>query len=539
MSLLNQLSELDLKRFENFVDLYGVNRFNYCGNERYLRFWDKNKRDLFKLLGNQLIYETPYEFESKYAYADTLDFIGEKENVQFFADLKAAAYENGCPVEATRFITRQHNICKNVIDWFTEVTLDTMEDKKPVKISEYMRYTKALAKFIEYYDLHDFKKKFEEYRIRHSMLLASFKVKGVLCLSIHPLDFITMSDNANSWTSCMSWVDKGCYRAGTVEMMNSKYAIVAYLKTDSKVYNFKEDTRSEDYQWNSKQYRQLFFVGEDFLLAGKSYPYSSREITNSIFNLLKELAENNCEYHYNYEDTYEWFDWDTKFITNTMYNDILNDNDRVYPIAYNFCDADCLEYNLSGEAPCLVCGDLHMLVEDYYYELDDGAETCYNSRFKHTEAVYCRDCGKIIHCSHCGSAATESNSLALVDGEAVCKDCWESFVRVDPITGEIFKIQGHLLDEYISDYAAYLILDSGNPLADDSFIFIKGGKKVVPILAAPETLSKLDKDGELIYKDVTKVHSFEYRILTPRPNSTIDWTKFLYRNLVTPEFIGI
>lgn len=538
MLLFNQISELDLKRFENFVDLYGVNKFNYCGNERYLRFWDKNKKNLFKLLGNQLIYEVPFEFTAPNTFTRAVDFATEKENMDFYKKVQTAAYNVGCPVGCLRFINRTNSIEDNAIDWCSETVLDSRIDKKPVKIREGMKYIKAFAKFIEYYELHELKKEFEQYRIRHSMLLADFKIKGTLCLSIHPLDFVTMSDNANSWSSCMSWAEGGCYRAGTVEMMNSEYAIVAYLKTDKKIYDFgKHGSSDEEYQWNSKQYRQLFFVSDEFLLTGKSYPYGNKEITKSIFNLIKELAENNCNWTYNHEDTYEWYYWDTKFVMNMMYNDILNDGDRTYPIAYNFCDADCLEYNLSGEAPCLVCGDLHMLIEDNYYSLEDeGPETYYNSRFKNTSMLYCKDCNKKIHCRCCGELGSETNALAVING-GLCEDCWNAYARLDPVTNEIFVIERNLLNGYLIDCTAYLILDGTNPSVND-FIKIKENKWAVPILASEETLSDLDRKGELIYKDIENSRGFEYRILIPAPNSTIDWSKFFYENLVTPKFIG-
>ena len=44
-----------------------------------------------------------------------------------------------------------------------------------------------------------------------------------------------MSDNNSGWESCMSWRNNGCYRRGTVEMMNSPYVIVAYLMLEELV----------------------------------------------------------------------------------------------------------------------------------------------------------------------------------------------------------------------------------------------------------------------------------------------------------------
>ena len=74
---------------------------------------------------------------------------------------------------------------------------------------------------------------------------------------------MTMSDNANNWSSCMRWtdrsggVDHGDYCAGTLECMNSPYIIIAYLHNPK--HSFELSLYDcNDWQWNSKQWRELF-----------------------------------------------------------------------------------------------------------------------------------------------------------------------------------------------------------------------------------------------------------------------------------------
>ena len=101
------------------------------------------------------------------------------------------------------------------------------------KLTEAIRYTdcsiERLKKFIfehiEYFAADEW----EEIRLAHSQIFNTNKMTGTLCLSIHPLDYATASDNDNGWSSCMSWRDDGCYRMGTVEMMNSPMVICAYF----------------------------------------------------------------------------------------------------------------------------------------------------------------------------------------------------------------------------------------------------------------------------------------------------------------------
>ena len=88
-----------------------------------------------------------------------------------------------------------------------------------------------------------------------SMLNQNNKMSGTLCVSIHPMDYYTMSDNSYDWCSCMSWSNDGEFKCGTLEMCNSKNIVVAYLKGSEKFEG-----------WNSKRWRELFYIDEDIIL---------------------------------------------------------------------------------------------------------------------------------------------------------------------------------------------------------------------------------------------------------------------------------
>ena len=90
---------------------------------------------------------------------------------------------------------------------------------------------------------------FEDFRIKHSRILSEKEFIGRLSLSIHPLDFMTMSDNDSDWSSCMSWRTCGSYRRGTVEMMNSPCVVVAYLSASKPMVL----DRGSHFKWNIKK----------------------------------------------------------------------------------------------------------------------------------------------------------------------------------------------------------------------------------------------------------------------------------------------
>ena len=90
-----------------------------------------------------------------------------------------------------------------------------------------------------------------------------------------------MSDNNEDWESCMSWTQGGEYRVGTIEMMNSPYVIVAYLKSH---HNLEWADN-----WNSKKWRELYICSNDFVRSITGYPYKDEKITKLVLEKIREL----------------------------------------------------------------------------------------------------------------------------------------------------------------------------------------------------------------------------------------------------------
>lgn len=103
-----------------------------------------------------------------------------------------------------------------------------------------------------------------------SMAIQNDKVTGILCMSVHPLDFLSVSENAHNWRSCHAL--DGEYRAGNLNYMADECTVICYLKSDhkSQLPRFPEDIK-----WNSKKWRMLLFFNSDysFMMAGRQYPF--------------------------------------------------------------------------------------------------------------------------------------------------------------------------------------------------------------------------------------------------------------------------
>ena len=272
---------------------------------------------------------------------------------------------------------------------------------------------RALGKVAKEFDLPGF----EEFRIAHSQILNQKTINGTLYLSIHPLDFMTMSDNNCDWDSCMSWVD-GEYKQGTVEMMNSDCVVVAYITNEHEDFWF-----SNKYSWNNKRWRELFIVDRGLITGIKGYPYENEDIEKIVCEWLKELAETNLGWNYNDEYIHyvqrriidkETMPFYVHFKTHKMYND-FHSRER-----YGFFNPDYImtkikntnrpdRYHLvySGFSECMWCGDVFSDISSY--------------------SLICDNCNETIYCEHCHCELIDPDSYVYVKetGQYFCEDCYE------------------------------------------------------------------------------------------------------------------
>lgn len=132
-----------------------------------------------------------------------------------------------------------------------------------------MKIIKSFKLFFEEHDVN-----LKRLQAEASAIMNEDKIEGTFCLSIHPLDYISISDNDHNWHSCHA-LDSD-YRAGNLNYMIDKHTVVCYVKTgeDRKISNFPHSV-----PWNSKKWRVLLFFdkGCNFVMASKQYPLQSEE----------------------------------------------------------------------------------------------------------------------------------------------------------------------------------------------------------------------------------------------------------------------
>lgn len=449
--LFNKLNKSECNMIENWISDYAGGPYNKqrASLDTILQFWNKNKVGLYHLLGDNLIVSKEVSIEKpKQEMEDDMhhsangygEYLGMEE---FYRAFNRWYYDMPRRVYEVSYLTDFSCLVENEYNGNTfEIP---MPDNKTLKVQRGTKPLRVLAKIAKAYNLPGF----EEFRLAHSRILNQKKITGELCLSIHPMDYMTMSDNDCDWESCMSWRNEGCYRRGTVEMMNSKYVVVAYLKAA-------DDMRYYDWNWSNKKWRMLMIVDSDCIAGVKGYPYQHDELTQICLDWLSELAEKNEGWEY-YEKnlSYEYGDllkpvdgredgYRVNFETDYMYNDF---DTCTHWIRIGKSAGSRINIYYSGEANCMFCGEVHG------YEDEDEAM-----------CLVCERCWDTAYCVCCDSRYAR-DEMYIVDDEYVCEWCYQDKISHCTITDiEHLEDDMHKLylassdevdfetDEYISVY---------------------------------------------------------------------------------------
>ena len=386
-----------------------------------LREWNKSKQTLFNIFGEKLMLEKEIQVEDgdNKKIREINNYLSSlNPGTNFINSVRKLFEFNGTYFEdtyATYNLTQAKQLFTNRV---AKEFSYRNKDNKVIKVPEGAKVMKVLQKIAKEFDLPDF----EIFRNHISRITEIRKSKIKFTLSIHPLDYMTMSDNANGWESCMNWTQgPGSYRAGTIEMMNSPVVVVAYITT--KPY-YPANTSIE---WTSKSWRELIIVHPNTICSVKSYPYYNISFDKALVNWLADLVEEKTEWRYNRKKPQEnlescsdikaWQDKEDKdnyfllhFETNEMYNDFGNtDNYGIFSINPPDNKYHTFTINYSGLMTCMCCGE-----SNYYSD--------------NTEAVICEDCEPSTYCYCCGERVNANDAIE-VDGEWVCEDCYNDLHR--------------------------------------------------------------------------------------------------------------
>lgn len=428
--MLSLLNEKDYQLIDTYRRNFAINEnesrecdcdHDFTSIHSLLTEWaDAKEQQLGKLFGDQLVLRKDISIHKSY------NELKDDDNTRMYVD-KLIDYTNEmrCRFRHLNKLTDSEigALC-NLVD--IEILLLNEYSGQNIKIGDY-RLThgcKAMKALRQLNSILHFMsdEEFEKFRTCQSMCTNTAVLNGTLCLSIHPLDYMTMSDNDCDWSSCMSWQEAGCYRLGTIEMMNSDCVVVAYLESSHPMFI---NNNAEDV-WNNKKWRSLYVVTPDLVTNIKGYPYSSAPLDKIITNWLYELLSSTYpekKYEKPYTFSYPYMNGHTlRLRTGWMYNDFYHSS-----MHWGFASSELPEQvaiRYSGIAQCMVCGCT-----------DDRVEM-------HEDSLLCCECAPredYYVCEICGCDIHEDDAYYVEDEYIVCPSCYEHYYRDDSLTGTAHK----------------------------------------------------------------------------------------------------
>lgn len=417
--------------------------------------WMEAKRDIIEAFGGKLIYEVgPMSF--------TLGKSERDSKVHDFISRVSRVYDN------------------NALAWFLENNIETFFENRVG--SEYtiegevipagMKLLKAF-KFFEQNEC-----ALKTLQTEASMIIQENKIEGVLCFSVHPLDFLSISENNYNWRSCHAL--DGEYRSGNLSYMCDSSTFVCYLRgkeTETYLQRFPDDVK-----WNSKKWRTLLFLSESWqsIFAGRQYPFMTETGLELITpHLRKALRQNSLGWsswhndrltEYNYEngqdnDGFHAFTRRTVILGNKYYDveDLIEDgrnskhfNDLIRSSCYtpfyqwnksyapvrskNYPSGFGEHFVIGRAAPCIACGKSEIDLTDAMY-----CEDC--------AVVYCdEDYDNMITCDCCGGRVWADDSYQTQSGEWVCGSCARNECTSCSCCGELIFKDDAIYDRYVGSY---------------------------------------------------------------------------------------
>lgn len=469
MRLFDRLPQEDVVQLNRYLNNYSDGGYIDLSRMPYfLRYWEQNKERFYKAFGENFILKKEIYFEKRsevlekemdhaihwndsiiqmfcYKFKEKVDLMfgkcPEVSNLKLFVD-------NNYMLVNNEYYGNSFSIPKE----FTK-------NNRPLQINSGCKVVKMLGKICDAIDFKyghyvcpdcgrimgadevvkscpscggkaEYKDGYESFRRAHSLVLNQKKIKGNLCLSIHPLDFLTMSDNDCGWTSCMCWMEEhGEYRLGTIEMMNSDSVVIAYVEAS-------EPMSVCGGEWSNKRWRQLYVITPELILGNKQYPYWSDELQGVTIRWIRELMTPVIGYGPYAEETSiiineskNWIDGEKlvyfDLSSDFMYNDIYDDR-LAYVASTRFEDQDRYYHNFSGPAVCCQCGD------QIPYETVDP------------QMVLCHACDGHWQCERCGDWHSEYDESYLVGDMLYCDWCYHHELEECELCGEKGEQLNHI-----------------------------------------------------------------------------------------------
>ena len=387
MSLLTQMSKEDFDKVISYSQNIPAPQ-----TTELLTNWSQAKMDIVERFLNGKI---QYTYPEKVRFE--LNEQSKNERLNHFEDYVINLFDNYSHPLAKflRTITIEEFYANSILEDYIISERDNKKIQKGSKIVKSFKY------FIEDKQL------LADLQNKASEIIQENKVEGYLTFSVHPLDFLSSSENTYNWRSCHAL--DGEYRAGNLSYMCDRGTMMVYLSGEEKV---KLPHFPEDVLWNSKKWRMLLHFDQDLdvCFAGRQYPFFSPGALEKVFEIFSNNMATMERTWGNGPQREKWLGWYNdyieKFANQESGREVHFEDDRYYVMNGRICD----KYETVLDAP----NSLHFnditrsscYTKPYYM---------YKSYYHHTPSMF--KVGAAVKCLCCGEAIING------DDSMMCSDC--------------------------------------------------------------------------------------------------------------------
>jgi hypothetical protein len=245
--------------------------------------YQKNKASLLEDLGNQYIYtrqnivveiKEDSKLKMMREFIDKISGFYNKKVLYDFLEV------NGVDGFFENKITKTFYMLLSIHDEVYSFSDATIDGIKSLKLQQGMKISKVLKYFIKEDSAH----MLYHIQTKYSQIINGSRLSGNLSLSIHPLDYLSMSHNNENWRSCQSL--DGEYASGTLSLMCDQTTLVAYLASPEL-----QELDWGGVRWNSKKWRVLVHIDKtrNRIVLSKHYPFYSYELETQLVEMIKEI----------------------------------------------------------------------------------------------------------------------------------------------------------------------------------------------------------------------------------------------------------
>lgn len=274
----------------------------------------------------------------------------------------------------------------------SDAVLETIRSRGGIKCASGQKTSRIIGRLCRQFhiDAHD---RYNSVFARLSDALNPLQISRTAVLSVHPCDFLEMSNKDNTWKSCHN-IKSGSYQGGTLSYMTDSVSMI-FFTVDNDV--------TENFYRLPKRNRQMFFYKEHRLFQSRLYPDEQADLSKQYRNLVQKaiaacLGEPNS--------------W--KLIT---------DREKLNACCVTVTGSSQYhDYSYYGNLSLLKSAEGQVPGNDVRLEI--GAPTlcvCCGTPYQDSTALSCgRE--RVVVCKECGRTVEKSNAR-YADGAFYCHSC--------------------------------------------------------------------------------------------------------------------